>query len=241
MEGKVLTKEELENLAREMCFSLVEIGMDEANNKIEISNQQDFLDFHKHVENKLLFYYYDFEDKSDFTFPNEIPNEYKYRYPEPIRARMQMKIDEYKKLIDEADFSTPSRLNLFYVKDGFLFYNYAFNEDRDDLPDYDCLDYDEIAENVRQGFSVEELDEMDKKHREDIEKQIRELKEVIFADPKFKLASNLSKRKGYSKRYFEGKSTYLELLRYAGYRFPIDFIEEIYGEFKEEEKNLHKK
>lgn len=201
-------------------------------NKIEISNQQDFLDFHKHVENKLLFYYYRFEGKSDFTFPNEIPDEYKYRYPEPIRARMKEKTDEYKKIIDEADFSTPSRLNLFYVKDGFLFCNYAFNEDREVFPDYDCLDYDEIAENVRQEFSVEELKEMDEKHLKEVHKQIQNLKEVIFKDPEFSLASNLTRRKRYSKTFFENNPTYIGILRAANYSHPIFFIDDIWVEFQ---------
>ncbi|MCY9156240.1 hypothetical protein [Bacillus haynesii] len=239
MEGKVLTKEELGNMASEMGFSLIEIEMEKAENKIELLSQQDFLDFHKHVGNKLLFFYYEYEDKSYFTFPNEIPDEYKYRYPEPIRARMQKKIDEYKKIIDETDFSTPSGLMLFYIKDGFLFYNYSFNEDREGLPDYDCLDYNKIAENVRQMFSVAELEEMDKNHQKEINKQIENLKEIIFTDPKFKLATNLSLRKDYSIRFFENKTAYQELLRYSGYNYPIKFIEKIWSEFKAE--GLHKK
>ncbi|MCY9290950.1 hypothetical protein MOF05_21615 [Bacillus haynesii] len=232
MEGKVLTKEELENITREMDFSLVEIETDESSNKIEISNQQDFLDFHEHVENKLLFYYYDFEDKSDFTFPNDVPGEYNYKYPEPILNRIRAEINEYNKLIDETDFSTASGLMLFYIKDGFLFYNYTFNEDRDGLPDYDCLDYDRIAENIRQDFSTEELGEMDKKYRVEIEKQIQNLKETIYADPKFALASNQTKRKRYSKTFFENTPAYVDLLRAANYTHPIFFIDDIWGEFQ---------
>ncbi|MCT4477253.1 hypothetical protein N0U24_08790 [Peribacillus frigoritolerans] len=60
MENKdqVLLKEDLENQAHMMGFSLinVEIEMEILNNKIEIPNQKDFLNFHKNVENRLLFY-----------------------------------------------------------------------------------------------------------------------------------------------------------------------------------------
>lgn len=230
LEGKVLTKEELENVASEVGFSLVEIEMDEANNKIEISNQQDFLDFHKHVENRVLFFTYDYDDKYDFLIPEE-PFLNK-EYAEPIQEQIDAKINEYNKMIEETDFDQPSGLMMCYIQDGFLFYNYTFN----DL--YDFPGYEDIVEEVIQGLPSKKLEEFKKNHQENIQKEVQKLKESIFSDPNFKVATNQLKRKQYLFDLLQNNSENEKLIKDAGYLYPFVFIEEIWREFKE--KGLHK-
>ncbi|MFC8152281.1 hypothetical protein ACFUP3_21840 [Bacillus paralicheniformis] len=233
MEGKVLTKEELENTASKMGFSLIEIECEKSCNKIEIANQNDFLDFHEHVENLLLFYYYDYEDKMNFMLPVEIPEEYNLKqYPKTIIERISTKIKEYNTMINETDFNTPSGLTMHYIKDGFLFYNYVFEE-----PNIFST-YDEIINEVLQDFPSKELDEMKKIKQEKIKNNVQELKEIIFADPNFKVATNPIERKIYAKSFFDNNPTYVDLLNEADW-IPVLFIHHIWKEFKS--KGLHKK
>ncbi|HFJ9467871.1 hypothetical protein [Bacillus cereus group sp. BfR-BA-01495] len=71
-----------------------------------------------------------------------------------------------------------------------------------------------------------------------IDKQVNELKECIFANPKFKNAMNDSHRRVYSSQFLEYNPSYIELLHHAGYFHQNIFKEDIWREFKQ--KGLHK-
>ncbi|MDM5358376.1 hypothetical protein [Peribacillus sp. ACCC06369] len=236
MENKdqVLLKEDLENQAHMMGFSLinVEIEMEILNNKIEIPNQKDFLNFHKNVENRLLFYSYEYVYESIFR----IPDEYHHKYEEKIiQEQISVKIHEHNKGVKDIDFDKPAGLLMYYIKDGFLFYNCTSNEKIYDLSSCDYM-MNYIVKEVLQEIPIEKREEMEKERQAKIEKEKEELKELIFKDPDFKAATNLPRRKSYASRFFQSHPKYKEFLLDAGY-YPIHFIEDIWREF---EKGLNK-
>ncbi|WP_285767522.1 hypothetical protein [Peribacillus sp. SI8-4] len=236
MEYQIPLKEDLESLAKTRGFSLVNgtIEIDrESENQIKIPNQKEFLDFHVHVENKLLFYNYLYAYEEDYL----IPNEYNQGYEETIQERLNMEIHEYNKMIKEIDFQKPSLLLMYYIKEGFLFYNYTVWEHVFELSEYEEM-VEIIVKKVVREIPEERLKEISEKTQAEKDKQKQELKELIFADSTFKTSTNLRFRKAYTARFFQSHPEYQEFLRHAGYSHPIFFIEEIWKEFKE--KGLHK-
>ncbi|KAB2460964.1 hypothetical protein F8160_02490 [Bacillus sp. CH126_4D] len=229
-------KENLKNIAETKGFSLIN-GRTHINSEkdtlIEIPNLDEFLDFHVHVENKLLFYSYSYDPKENYI----IPDEYHQKYEKEIQEQVSQKINEYNKIIDKIDFDKPSAVFMYYIKEGFLFFNVTEREEIVDLLEYEDM-VDVILEEVVQETPEEMLEEIKSQRKNKIDKEVNELKEIIFDDPKFKNATNASLRKVYSSQFFEENREYIELLRHADYYHPSIFIEDIWREFKQ--KGLHK-
>lgn len=131
-----------------MGFTLIEGDMDIENQKILLPSQEGFLDFHKHVDNRLLFYTYDYEEKEDYYIPEEYHTWFE---DSEIQRLLSEKINEYNKKINEIDFEQPSELLMFYVKDGFVFYNSTIRDEILDLFDGDTM-ADSFIEEVRGQF-----------------------------------------------------------------------------------------
>ncbi|PFI32199.1 hypothetical protein [Bacillus thuringiensis] len=236
MEYQLWLKEDLKNIAETRSFSLVN-GRTHINSEkgtqIEIPNLEEFLDFHVHVENKLLFYSYFHDSKESYI----IPDEYHQKYENEIQEQVSRKINEYNKMIDEINFDKPSAVFMYYIKEGFLFFNVTEREGIADLCEYEDM-VDIIVEEVVQETPEEKLEEIKTQRKNKIDKEVNELKERIFADPKFKDATNDSRRRVYSSQFFEDNPSYRELLRHAGYFHPKIFIDDIWREFRK--KGLHK-
>ncbi|MCY8988109.1 hypothetical protein [Bacillus atrophaeus] len=229
----LLLKGELENRAVQMGFALIEGDMDVENQKILLPSQKVFLDFHKHVDNNLLFYTYDYEDKENYYIPEDFHNWFE---DSEIQCLLSEKINEYNKKINEIDFEQPSELLMFYVKDGFVFYHSTIRDEILDLFDGETM-ADSFIEEVRGAIPEEKLNEIKMNQQKELEQKTQEIKAKIFKDPEFKKATNNQLRKSYSLRYFDNNPAENKLLR-KKYFHPNLFIEEIWREFKS--KDLHK-
>ncbi|MED3198008.1 hypothetical protein [Bacillus toyonensis] len=236
MEYPLWLKENLKDIAETKGFSLVN-GRTHINSEkdtlIELPNLDEFLDFHVHVANKLLFYSYSYDPKENYI----IPDEYHQKYEKEIQEQVSRKINEYNKIIDKINFDKPSAVFMYYIKEGFLFFNVTEREEIADLFEYEDM-IDIILEEVVQETPEEKLEEIKNQRKNKIDKQVNELKELIFADPKFKNVTNASLRRAYSSQFFEDNREYVELLRHADYFHQNIFIEDIWREFKQ--KGLHK-
>ncbi|MGG3890279.1 hypothetical protein [Metabacillus fastidiosus] len=234
-QNQVLTKEELENQARLIGFSLIngEVEIDNESNLIELPKQKEFLDFHQHVENKLLFYSYEFEDIDLYL----IPDEYQDEFESTVQEAINEKINEYNEMIKKFDFNKPSNLLMYYIKDGFLFFNRSNSKLFNNLSySENAIDY--IVKDVMDNMPNEKLEEIEKNRQAKIDEHLEKIKEEIFADPDFKTSTNDSLRRVYSHKFFKNNPEYNDLLREAGYYHPMPFIENTWREFKA--KGLHK-
>lgn len=133
MGEQILLPNELKKRAQNIGFSLIEgnVDLDTVINKIEIPNLNDFLDFHVHTENRLLFFEYNYESEENYIITDE---DYQYvygKYEERIQEQIRLKIAEHNEAIKELDFDKPYSLLMYYIKDGFLFYNHAIKNDWD--------------------------------------------------------------------------------------------------------------
>ncbi|MCB4848558.1 hypothetical protein LHW04_26220 [Bacillus tropicus] len=234
MENKLLVPEELKNQTKIMGFSLVnaKVEIDMEFNKIEIPNLKDFLDFNVHVENKLLFYEYDYSSKEAYT----IPDEYHHNYDELVQNEITRKINDYNATVEKIDFDKPSALSMYYIKDGFLFFNQTIREEIYSLSYSEDMVKFIVAE-VSENLSDEKYEQIQHKRQEKIDEQIQQLKEIIFADPNFKTATNSVLRMTYYRKFFNDHPEYAELIRHSQYLHIKSFIEIIWKEFKE--KGLH--
>lgn len=234
MENKVLVPEELKDQTKIMGFSLVnaKVEIDMEINKIEIPDLKEFLDFNVHVENKLLFYEYDYSSRESYT----IPDEYHDKYDELVQNEITRKINDYNATVEKIDFDKPSALSMYYIKDGFLFFNQTIREEIYTLSYSDDMVKSIVAE-VSENLSDEKHEQIQHKRQEKIDEQIQQLKEIIFADPNFKTATNSSLRMTYYRKFFNDNPEYKELIRHSQYLHMKSFIEIIWKEFKE--KGLH--
>lgn len=227
---------ELQNLADKMGFSLIngKTEIDQEYNKVEIVNQQEFIDLHQHIENKLLFYDYGFEYAETYI----IPDEYHQLYREDIfQAPISMKIHEYNKKLKEIDFEKPANLLLFYLKEGFLFFNYFSREEIESLsPSEDTIE--SLTEVVIQELPVEKIEKVKRDRQIDFENKTQKLKEQVFNDPEFKLSTNTMLRRTYAHQFFKDNPEAEELLQEPDFPAPLIFIENLWREFKA--KGLHK-
>ncbi|MBJ8031847.1 hypothetical protein [Bacillus cereus group sp. N21] len=236
MEYQVWVKENLEDLAKTRGFSLVNGNIHinvEKDNQIEIPNLEEFLDFHVYVENKLLFYMYIYDRKENYV----IPDEYHQKYEDAIQEQVSAEIYKYNKMLSEINFEKPASVLIYYIKDGFLFFNYTERVEIGELCEYDDM-VNIIVEEIVQEIPEEKLEEIKNNRKNKIDKQLIELKECIFADPEFKIATNDLRRRRYASQFFEDRSGDIELIRRAGYHHQFLFIEDIWREFKA--KGLHK-
>ncbi|WP_330937801.1 hypothetical protein VXF94_03145 [Bacillus amyloliquefaciens] len=229
----IISKDELENRAVKMGFTLIEGDMDTENQKILLPSQEGFLDFHKHVDNNLLFYMYDYEDKEDYYIPEEYHTWFE---DSEIQRLLYEKVNEYNKKLDDINFDQPSELIMFYVKDGFVFYNTTIREELFELSDGDTVGY-ALVEEVGDAIPEEKIMEITEKRKKALVQKTQEIKDNIFNDPEFKNATNASLRRSYALRYFKDHPEDSELLR-ATHLPPILFIEKIWKEFKS--MGLHK-
>ncbi|MEX3624916.1 hypothetical protein [Viridibacillus arvi] len=235
-ESRMLYKEELERIAKTKGLTLVngQIDIDsEKDNQIEIPILEDFLDFHQHVENKLLFYTYSYTKEESFLIPVD---DYQ-NYNDAIQGQLNLEILEYNKSLKDINFEEPADLLMYYIKEGFLFFNFTENNKISELctpEDMVNIIVEEVADQIPEDKFKEILD----KAQANRDKQKQELKEVIFADPDFKNSTNLHLRRNYSNQFFHSHPEYREFLRDIGYYMPISFIESIWKEFKD--KGLHK-
>lgn len=226
-------KDSLENLVVKMGFTLIKGEMDIENQKILLPSQEDFLDFHKHVDNKLLFYTYDYEDKENYYIPEEYHTWFE---DSEIQHLLSEKVNEYNEKLDNINFDQPSELIMFYVKDGFVFYNTTIREELFELSDGDTVGY-ALVEEVGDAIPEEKIMEITEKRKKALDQKKQEIKENIFKDPEFKSATNSSLRRSYAARYFKDHPEESELLRET-YLPPFLFVDQIWKEFKS--KGLHK-
>ncbi|MEH7464841.1 hypothetical protein V7166_23190 [Bacillus thuringiensis] len=236
MKRHVLLPNELKKEAQDMGFSIIEGKVDLGSeiNKIEIPNLKDFLEFQVHIDNKLLFFEYEFEYEENYIISDE--DQYMYEeYEEIIQSQIRLKIAKHNKTIKEIDFDKPYSLLMYYLKDGFLFYNHTIKDDDSSIYEETLED---IIESAIQEIPEETLEEIKMNRRAETDKEVQQLKELIFVDPKFKTATNVTFRQAYSSRFFKNNPEYRDLLHRANYRHPNLFIEEIWKEFKG--KGLHK-
>ncbi|MGH0593611.1 hypothetical protein ACQVPY_15100 [Bacillus pretiosus] len=236
MENQLLLPDELKKCAQNMEFSLIagKLDIDTLINKIEIPNLTDFLEFHIHVENKLLFLEYEYELEEDYIITDE--DEYMYEeYEDIIKERIKLKITKHNKAIKKLNFDKPYSLLIYYIKDGFVFYNYTIKDDNSTI--YETT-LEDIIESAIQEIPQDKLEEIKTNRLAEITEQMQKLKDIIFSDAKFKTSTNDRLRRSYGAHFFRDKRKYIELTRRAGYIHPNIFIEEIWREFKE--KGLHK-
>ncbi|MGG3399252.1 hypothetical protein ABER78_20555 [Bacillus velezensis] len=229
----ITLKDKLENLVVKMGFTLIKGEMDIENQKILLPSQEDFLDFHKHVDNKLLFYTYDYEDKENYYIPEEYHTWFE---DSEIQHLLSEKINEYNKKLDDINFDQPSEFIMFYVKDGFVFYNTTIRKKIFELSDGDTVGH-ALVEEVGDAIPEEKIMEINEKRKKALDQKTQEVKDNIFNDPEFKNATNASLRKSYALRYFKDHPEEGELLR-AAHLPPILFVEKIWKEFKS--MGLHK-
>ncbi|AEB63145.1 hypothetical protein [Bacillus amyloliquefaciens] len=196
-------------------------------------SQEGFLDFHKHVDNRLLFYTYDYEEKEDYYIPEEYHTWFE---DSEIQRLLSGKINEYNKKLDDINFDQPSELIMFYVKDGFVFYNTTIREEIFELSDGDTVGYS-LVEEVGDAIPEEKIMEIREKQKKALDQKTQEIKDNIFNDPEFKNATNANLRRSYASRYFKDHPEECELLR-AAHIPPILFVEKIWKEFKS--MGLHK-
>ena len=149
---------------------------------------------------------------------------------------MSEKVNEYNKKLDDINFDQPSELIMFYVKDGFVFYNTTIREELFELSDGDTVGY-ALVEEVGEAIPEEKIMEITEKRKKALDQKTQEIKDNIFNDPEFKNATNASLRRSYALRYFKDHPEDSELLR-TTHLPPILFIEKIWKEFKS--MGLHK-
>nr|WP_276590813.1 hypothetical protein [Bacillus velezensis] len=229
----IISKDELENRAVKMGFTLIEGDMDIENQKILLPSQEGFLDFHKHVDNNLLFYTYDYPNKEVYYIHEEY---HEWFEDSEMQCLLSEKISAYNKKLDKINFEQPCELIMFYVKEGFVFYNNTIRDEIFDLCDGDTMG-DSFAEEVKGGIPKEKIKEIEINRQKELDQKTQEIKDNIFNDPEFKNATNASLRRSYALRYFKDHPEESELLRVA-HLPPILFIEKIWKEFKS--MGLHK-
>lgn len=138
MKSGVLYRDDIESLAKTMELILVNGEIDitsKTGNKIEIPDQKEFIDFHKHVENKILFYSYTYVKQEHFI----IPDDYHEGYEETIQKQLIEEFHKYNQSVMEIDFEKPAALFMYYIKEGFLFFNYSDREEIAELPTYEDM------------------------------------------------------------------------------------------------------
>ncbi|MCX2820428.1 hypothetical protein OQ469_02030 [Bacillus sp. H1F1] len=229
----IISKDELENRAVKMGFTLIEGDMDIENQKILLPSQEGFLDFHKHVDNNLLFYTYDYPNKEVYYIHEEY---HEWFEDSEMQCLLSEKISAYNKKLDKINFDQPCELTMFYVKEGFVFYNNTIRDEILDLCDGDTMG-DSFAEEVKTEIPKEKMMEIEMNRQNELEQKTQEIKDKIFNDPEFKNATNIRLRKTYALRYFDNNSAENEVVR-KKYFHPFNFIEEIWKEFKS--MGLHK-
>ncbi|MFB7637691.1 hypothetical protein [Peribacillus butanolivorans] len=236
MESGILYRDDIESLTEKLGLILINGEIDinsETSNQIEITDQKEFIDFHQHVENKILFYSYTYVNQEHFI----IPDDFHEGYEETIQEQLIEEFQKYNQSVMKIDFEKPAALFMYYIKEGFLFFNYSDREEIAELPTNKDMAIIIVGEVVEQ-LPEEKVKEITEKAQADKDKKEQELKEIIFSDPEFKIATNDKLRKAYTGIFFENRPEAREFLRYAGYIHPVFFIEKIWKEFKE--KGLNK-
>ncbi|MFQ3544226.1 hypothetical protein Q7A53_09065 [Halobacillus rhizosphaerae] len=236
MEPRLLLKDELESVAKAKGLFLINGEIDinsETSNQIEIPNQTEFMNFYQHLKTKILFYFYIYVDQEAYL----ISNNYHEKYNEAIQKELLEEFKNYNQSVMNIDFNKPASLFMYYIQDGFLFFNYSDRKEIADLPVNDDK-ASLIVEELVDQLSEEKVKKIKEKAQDDKNKKEQELKDVIFSDPDFKTATNLDFRREFTKKFLENRPEAKEFLSYAGYISPMHFIEKIWKEFKG--KGLHK-
>ncbi|AJH80285.1 hypothetical protein FOC88_27705 (plasmid) [Bacillus thuringiensis] len=243
MAEQILSREDLKTHAQNMGVTLIKgnVDLDTVMNKIEIPDLKEFLEFHVHIENKLLFFEHEYESKEEYIINEEDLYMYeghdKYEeYREMIEEQVKLKISKHNKAINEIDFKKPYSLSMYYINDGFLFYNETIKDDDPSIYEETLFD---IVESTIENLPDDILEKLEMKHRQENDTQLHKLKDLIFTDPDFKIATNSLSRKTYITRLFNNNPEYKEIIRKSNeYYHAWHFIDDIWREFKA--KGLHK-
>ncbi|MCR5202786.1 MAG: hypothetical protein K6D02_06855, partial [Lachnospiraceae bacterium] len=209
----MITEAELKKLAEKHGLKLVK-GMGDANSGIDTEcSIEDYFD----VCEKIVFYHYLIIDKNEWIITDEVQDEV-FDF-DAERDYCESYINEWNEDLDKLDFNRPMLLSLATIINGQIvrwdeldpwFHDYLEDHgyDHEEIENsYDLLN--DFFKTVEEDIEIPEEELYDEKE-EEIKKQNKELelelKKQLYADPKFRMASNKELRRSYARSFIEIKS-----------------------------------